>query len=205
MLRKRTRALPKQKVFIKVNHYIHCPQVRVLTDRGEMVGIMPTSEALSRAMEEEKDLVLVTEKSSPPIAKIIELSKYKYQLQQKEAEGRKKARTQDIKEMRFSPFIGDNDYESKARRVTEFLQKGHKVKLSLLFKGRQIAQKDLGFEIFKKLIAANQDWSEVEIEPKMIGMRLQAQLTPAKKSKQEETTTAAKTETVAATKTETTV
>lgn len=166
---------------------IRFPQVRVLSERGELVGIMATSEALNLARAEEKDLVLVTDKAEMPIAKIIELSKYKYQLQQKEAEGRKKARTQDTKEVRFSPFIGENDLNGKINKVLGFLQKGHKAKLTLIFKGRQMANKDQGFEIIKKVIAAAAEISDVELPPKLMGNKLMTQLMPVKKKKVTET------------------
>ena len=172
------------------NHMIRHTQVRVLTERGEMLGVMPTNQAMMKARDEDKDLVLVTDKSDTPIAKIIELSKYKYQQQQKMAEGRKKARQQDTKEVRFSPFIGENDLNAKVAKIIGFLQKGHKAKLTLIFKGRQIANKELGYEVFAKVFAATEAVSEVELTPKIMGNKLFAQLMPAKKSKSasEETT-----------------
>jgi translation initiation factor IF-3 len=187
VLRKKTKRYQPAKVFIQANHMIRFPQVRVLSERGELVGIMATSEALNLARAEEKDLVLVTDKAEMPIAKIIELSKYKYQLQQKEAEGRKKARSQDTKEVRFSPFIGENDLNGKINKVLGFLQKGHKAKLTLIFKGRQMANKDQGFEIIKKVIAAATEISDVELPPKLMGNKLMTQLMPVKKKKTTET------------------
>jgi translation initiation factor IF-3 len=144
---------------------------------------MSSTEAMALARAEEKDLVLVTEKAELPITKIIELSKYKYQLQQKQAEGRKKARLQDTKEVRFSPVIGENDLNGKINKVIGFLQKGHKAKLTLIFKGRQMANKDQGFDIIKKVIAATADYSEVELQPKLMGNKLLTQLMPVKKAK----------------------
>lgn len=163
---------------------IRFPQVRVLSERGEFVGVMSNTEAMALARAEEKDLVLVTDKGELPIAKIIELSKYKYQLQQKQAEGRKKARSQDTKEIRFTPFIGENDLNGKINKVIGFLQKGHKTKLTLMFRGRQMANKDKGNEVINKVLAATAEYGEVEIQPKLIGNKIQTQLAPAlKKSK----------------------
>ncbi len=158
-------------------------QVRVLDERGEMLGTMPTSQAMGMARDQDKDLVLVTDKSEVPIAKIIELSKYKYQQQQKLAEGRKKARSQDTKEVRFTPFIGENDLNAKISKVVGFLQKGHKAKLTLIFKGRQIANKELGYEVFRKVFAATSEIAETELLPKMMGNKLISQLMPGKKGK----------------------
>ncbi len=165
------------------NHMIRHQQVRVLTERGEMLGIMPTNQAMMMAREEDKDLVLLTDKSDVPIAKIIELSKFKYQYQQKMAEGRKKARSQDTKEVRFTPFIGENDLNAKISKVTGFLQKGHKAKLTLIFKGRQIANKELGYAVFNKIFAATAEIGELELTPRMLGNKLIAQLMPGKKGK----------------------
>src|SRR5258708_20030132 len=93
------------------NHLIQVPEVRVLTELGEMVGVMPTRDAIQKAREMEKDLILVTENPQPPIPKIISLSKYRYQLQQTKPQGRKKSKTQEIKEVRFTPFMGDGDFQ----------------------------------------------------------------------------------------------
>src|SRR5690606_38882342 len=112
---------------------IRVPEVRVLSDHGDMLGLMPTSQAIQQARDEDKDLVLVTEKANPPIAKIIELAKYKYQLQQKQAESRKKARSQETKEVRLTPFMGEGDYQTRLKKIREFLIRGDKVRLSMEF------------------------------------------------------------------------
>jgi translation initiation factor IF-3 len=174
--------------FIKANHHIRFPQVRVLTEKGEAIGVMSSAEALRKAQEADKDLVLVTDVAQPPVVKIIELSKFKYQLQQKQAENRKKAKTQDIKELRFSPFMGEQDFESRLKRVYEFLEEGNKVRLNLLFKGREIAKKEFGFEVFQRVIDRTADKAMVEIKPKLMGRKLIAQLSPANKKKKAENT-----------------
>lgn len=166
---------------VTANHMIRFPEVRVLAERGEALGVMSTSEALQRARDEEKDLVLVTDKANPPIAKIIELAKYKYQLQQKEAESRKKARSQETKEVRFTPFIGEGDFQTKLRKVTEYLEKGDKVRLSMEFRGRLITKKEFGDEVLQKVFAATSDIATIEIAPQLMGKKIMAQLMPAKK------------------------
>ena len=166
---------------MKANSQVRFPEVRVLTEHGESVGIMPSKEAFYQAKEEGKDLVLITEKAKPPIVKIIELSKYKYQLKKKEADNRKKSKNQDLKELRFTPRMGEGDFQTRLKRVVEFLEKGHKVKLSLLFKGRQIAYKDAGYELFARVFSETEEISKVEIEPKIIGRKLIAQLAPNNK------------------------
>ncbi len=170
--------------YITVNHQIRVPEVRVLNERGEMVGVMPTSQALAQAQAEQKDLVLVTEKAQPPITKIIELAKYKYQLQQRESENRKKSRTQDLKELQFSPFIGEGDLQTKLKRAHEFLGRGDKVRLTVDFKkGRQITKKEFGYELLQRIFRETAEVATVELQPQMIGKKLIAQLMPVKKAK----------------------
>ena len=157
---------------------IRATEVRVLTEHGEMVGVMSRDEALTKARDAEKDLVLINEKANPPIVKIIDLAKFKYQEQQKKAQGRKKAKTQSIKEVRFTPFMSDGDFKSRLNKVLKFLQKGDKVRLTLLFKGRAITKKEFGYDIFEKVIEATAEYSTVEVIPKMMGKKLMAQLMP---------------------------
>ena len=181
MIRKRpTKRQPK--IFIKANFNIRFPEVRVLDERGEMLGIMPTRQALELAQTEDKDLVLVTEKSQPPITKVIVLAKYKYQLQQKEAESRKKARSQEIKEVRMSPFMAEGDYQTKLKKITEYLTRGDKVRLiTTEFKGRLIAKREFGQNILEKVIQDTLELAQVEIAPQMMGKKYMAQLMPIKK------------------------
>ncbi len=184
MIRKKRQYNRPQPKFFKANHHIKYPEVRVLTEYGEMVGIMNTRDALQKAREQEKDLVIVTEKAEPPIAKIIDLAKHKYQLQQKKAEGKKKARKQDLKEIRFTPFIGEADFETRLRKITKFLEKGDKVRITVDFKkGRQITKQEFGYEMFDRVFEHVSEIAEVEIQPKMIGKKLMAQVMPKKKAK----------------------
>jgi translation initiation factor IF-3 len=173
----------QQQARVIVNHLIRVPEVRVLSEIGEMLGVMSTSAAMAMARDQGKDLVLVTENANPPIAKIIGLSKYRYQLQQKKAEGRKKAKVQEIKEIRLTPFIGEGDFQTRLRRVNEFLKKGDKVRLTLEFKGRAITKQEFGREHFDRIFAETAEIASVEIQPKLLGKKMIAQLMPIKKSK----------------------
>ena len=170
-----------QAVFVVANNRIRTPQVRVIDDQGTMLGVMDTHVAMNQAYAEDKDLVMVNDQQQPPIAKIIELNKYKYQLQQKQAASRKKAKAQDTKEVRFSPFMSDGDFESKLKKVNDFLEDGDKVKLSLFFKGRQITKKSFGDQMIARVIEATAEEAVVEIAPKLIGKKIIAQLMPKKK------------------------
>ncbi len=166
------------RVWVTANHQIRAAEVRVLDEKGGQLGVMTTKEAIERARIAEKDLVLIADKAQPPVAKIINISKYKYQQQQKDAESRKKAKAQDIKEVRFTPFMSDGDFDSRLKKVETFLKRGDKVRLSLQFKGRQITKKEFGFNMFTRVITATDDIATLEMEPKMLGKKLIAQLQP---------------------------
>ena len=182
MIRKRpTKQQPR--VFIQANHNIRVPEVRVLSEFGEMMGVMSTREALEKARDLEKDLVMVTEKAVPPIVKIIDLAKFKYQLQQKKAEGRKKARNQETKEVRMTPFMGEGDYQTKLKRIIEFLTKGDKVRITIEFRGRLITKREFGDSLIQRVFADTSELGTVEIAPQMIGKKIMAQLMPIKQKK----------------------
>ncbi|MBP7740912.1 translation initiation factor IF-3 [Candidatus Woesebacteria bacterium] len=166
---------------VTANLLIRATEVRVLTERGEMIGVMSRDEALEKARDAEKDLVLISDKATPPLVKIIDLAKFKYQEQQKKSQGRKTAKTQSIKEVRFTPFMSEGDFISRLNKVTKFLKKGDKVRLTLLFKGRAITKKEFGYDIFGKVIEATKEFSTVEVVPKLMGKKLMAQIMPTKK------------------------
>ena len=163
---------------VTANLLIRSTEVRVLTERGEMVGVMSRDEALTQARDAGKDLVLINEKATPPIVKIIDLAKFKYQEQQKKSQSRKTAKIQSIKEVRLTPFMSDGDFISRLNKVSKFLKKGDKVRLTLLFKGRAITKKESGYDIFERAIEATKEYSIVEVAPKMMGKKLMAQLMP---------------------------
>jgi len=168
------------KEYIIANYRIKFPQIRVLDDQGKMIGIMSPREAMIKAQEEGRDLVLITPEADPPVTKIIELSKHKYQLKQKQAKARKNSRSQEIKEVRFKMFMGESDVELRKKRVIKFLEAGNKVRLSLEFKGRQISKKEFAYELFSQVttLITEQGLGKLEIEPKIIGRKLIAQATP---------------------------
>lgn len=164
---------------IIANRDIRYPKVRVIDEGGEQIDIMPTQEALAKAKEEEKDLVLITAEAKPPVTKIIELSKHKYRLQQKEAEQRKSARQQETKGVRLTPFIEEADFQTRLRQVKRFLKDGDKVRVEVDFRrGRQRNKKEFGFENFERIIEATKDEAELEIKPKSIGTKIMMQLRP---------------------------
>jgi len=145
---------------------------------------MSRDEAIFKARQANLDLILVAEKAKPPVAKIIDFNKFKYQEQQKLKEGKKKDKTQDQKEIRFTPFIAQGDFATRIDRVKEFLTDGHKVKMTVKFTGRQITRKEFGFELLKK--AANQltEFGTQQTEPKLQGKLLWITIAPIKQSNQ---------------------
>ncbi|MCL2110083.1 translation initiation factor IF-3 [Microgenomates group bacterium] len=173
----------RDKIFITANQSIAAEQLRVMDEFGKPLGVMSKGEALQKARASEKDLVLITDKATPPVAKIIDLSKHKYQLSQKLSQERKKSNSQDTKEVRLTPFIDENDLQAKLNRVSEFLKRGDKVRLTMEFRGRAITHQDLGLSLMERAIAQVADISTIEIEPKMIGKKLVAGLMPKNKKK----------------------
>ncbi len=165
---------------IIANGRIRYPKVRVLDDKGDMIGVMSSKEAYNKAKAQKRDLVLITSQAKPPVVKIIELNKYKYQQQQKAAKSRKKNRAQELKEVRLTMFIGEGDLKARINRVERFLKDNNKVRLSLQFKGRQITKKQFAYELFDRVIEEmeNKELGKIEIHPKIQGRKMIAQLTP---------------------------
>jgi len=164
-----------------MNQQIRVPEVRLITETGELIGVLSKSEALQMAEEQDKDVILIAPNAAPPVAKLIQYSKYKYQQQQKKQEEKRSTKKSDIKELRLSPFIAEGDLESRIDRVREFLEDGFKVRLHVRFKGREITKKDFGADVIGRVMLAVADISTVEIPPKMQGKMMSAQLMPSGK------------------------
>ena len=159
------------KKFYKVNQYIKSQEVRVITD-GENLGVIPLAEALFKAKQQGKDLVQVTDSVIPPVCKIIDFQKFRYQEQKKDQSGKKKGKTQEIKEVRFTPFIGRGDFESRLKKIKGFLEDGDKVKITVKFTGRQITRKDFGNRVMDNALEELGDICKVEQTPKLQGKML---------------------------------
>ena len=145
---------------------------------------MSRDEAIFKARQANLDLILVAEKAKPPVAKIIDFNKFKYQEQQKLKEGKKKDKTQDQKEIRFTPFIAQGDFKTRIDRSKEFLTDGHKVKMTVKFTGRQITRKEFGFELLKKAVKQLAEFGTQQSEPKLQGKLLWITIAPLKQLKQ---------------------
>ena len=139
---------------------------------------MPLGEALFKARQKKLDLVEVAPKANPPVCKIIDFRKFKYQESKKEQAGRKKGKIKGLKEIRFTPFIAQNDYKVRVARAKEFLTEGHKLRLVVKFVGRQITRKQFGYELLKEAQKELAKVSKLESEPKFHGKLLMMTLAP---------------------------
>lgn len=178
--------MPK-KVFYKINQFIQAPELRVTDEFGKQIGVLSRSEALQKAEELEVDLVEIAPLANPPVAKLINFAKFKYQIQQKQQEDKKKTKTVEIKEIWFTPFIAKGDFDTRIRKASDYLKDGDKVKLVVKYQGRQITRKDFGDAVFNRAVEALADISKVETQPKLVGKSAFMLLAPAKKKKAEET------------------
>ena len=169
--------------FFLTNYKIPHEELRILDEFGQQIGIMSKMDAITQAKTKEKDIILITENAKPPVAKMIAFSKFKYQLDQLKSESKKKAKKQEIKEVRFRPFMGTGDFDARMKRIYEFLEDGDKVRPYVEFKGREITRKEFGFKMIEKIIDLTQDIASVELTPKMNGRKLMCQLMPVKKKK----------------------
>ncbi len=165
--------------FHRINQYIKAETVRVIDEKGGQVGVMTLAEALTKARDLGLDLVEVAETAKPPVVKLIEFSKFKYQESKKDRAGVGKS-NQDNKEIIIYPFMADNDLQVKLKRVKEFLLDGDKVKLVVKFKGREVTKKEFGEQIMARALETLKDEATVEQQPKLLGKLLIAQLKPKK-------------------------
>ena len=149
---------------------------------GQQIGIKPLPEALSLARELDLDLVEVAAQANPPVCRIMDYGKYKYEAAQKAKESRRKTTNVVIKEMKYRPKIGGGDFDTKTRKVEGFLNDGHKVKVTLTFRGREVAHPELGRKILEQVEAAVKDVGRVEIFPRIDGRNMTMVLAPDKKA-----------------------
>lgn len=156
-----------------------------------MIGVVTTREALRQAGEAGLDLVEISPNADPPVCKILDYGKYKYEQQKKASEARKKQKVVEVKEIQIRPMIGDNDYMVKLKAAKRFLEDGDKVKVVLRFRGREMAHTEIGFGLLKKMIEDLGSAAKVEFEPKMEGRQVMMVLGPVKAAAEKSAETAA--------------
>lgn len=168
------------KQFYYINQYIKDGELRVVGDGGVQYGVISKTEAMEKATELEVDLVLVAPNAKPPVAKLIDFAKFKYQQEKKEQTSKKKTSVQETKEIRLTPFMAENDLNTRIKKAQKFLTGNDKVRFSVWFHGRQITRKQFGFDVLKTAMAKLGDLAMVEQEPKFRGKILQMTVKPAK-------------------------
>ncbi|MGB5921781.1 MAG: translation initiation factor IF-3 [Syntrophobacteria bacterium] len=174
-LRKEGRKINKH---INVNLKIRAPQVRLIGVDGSQLGIVPLEEALERATEEKMDLVEVAPKATPPVCKIMDYGKYKYMQSKKLQEAKKKQTIIQIKEVKIRPKTEEHDYQFKLRHIKRFLGENNKAKITIMFRGREIAHSQLGLKVLERIIADTEEESVVEQTPKLEGRNMTMILAP---------------------------
>ena len=151
----------------RVNEEIRVPQVRLIDDAGEMQGVMTAREAQSRAFAAGLDLVEISPNADPPVCKILDYGKFKYEQQKKKNEAKKKQKVVEIKEVKVRPNIDENDYQVKLRAMKTFIEEGDKVKVTLRFRGREMAHQDIGVRVLERIRADLEASTKVESMPRM--------------------------------------
>ena len=150
---------------------------------GAQIGIKPLPEALSFARELDLDLVEVADKANPPVCRVMDYGKYKYETAQKAKESRRKSTNVSIKEMKYRPKIGGGDFDTKTRKVEKFLSEGHKVKVTIMFRGREMAHPELGKRILDRVADQVAHTARVEVVPKLDGRNMVMVLAPDKRAR----------------------
>ena len=164
-----------------MNDRIRCPEVRLIGAEGENVGVVSPERALELAENAGLDLVEISPNAEPPVCKIMDFGKYKYEQQKRESEARKKQKIIEIKEIKFRPGTDTHDYDVKMRNVFKFLENGDKVKITLRFRGREMAHLNLGRELLERVAEDVQEMGKVENMPKMEGRQMTMMIGPITK------------------------
>jgi len=164
----------------RVNDRIETPEVRLVGEDGEMIGVVRLREALDRAREAGLDLVEVSPTAKPPVCKILDFGKFKYEAQKRANAARKKQRVIEVKEIKMRPGIDDNDYNIKMKKIRHFLEEGDKVKVTMRFRGRELSHQNLAMNILTKVRDEVADLGKVEQFPKMEGRQMVMVMAPLK-------------------------
>ncbi|HJT40083.1 MAG TPA: translation initiation factor IF-3 [Rhizorhapis sp.] len=169
---------PPPKSGPRYNEFITVPKVRVIDDEGENLGVMFTQEAMERAYEIGLDLVEVSPTADPPVCKFLDIGKFKYEAQKKANIARKTQKTQELKEIKMRPNIDDHDYDTKMKKVHDFIGDGDKVKITLRFRGRELSHQQLGMQLLQRVAENVAEVAKVEAYPRMEGRQMLMVLAP---------------------------
>ena len=162
----------------RINNDITVPKVRLIDADGEMLGVFGTKQAIEKAAEAGLDLVEISPNAEPPVCKILDYGKFKYEQQKKANEAKKKQKVVDVKEIKLRPGIGDHDYEVKLRAAKKFIEQGDKLKVTLRFRGREMAHIQLGMDVLKRMQGDLEGLAKVDQHPKTEGRQIMMLLSP---------------------------
>ena len=176
-------ALPAAKDGPRINEEIRSREVQLIDTTGHNHGPTPIQTALEMAQTAGLDLVEIAPNSTPPVVKILDYGKYKFQAQKKAAEARKKQKVVEVKEIKLRPMIDDHDYQVKMRSMERFFEEGDKVKITLRFRGREMAHQEIGFQVVKKFVQALVLYGHPDAEPKLIGRGIHVMVSPLPRNK----------------------
>ena len=171
-------APPQKEEGYRINHRIDAREVRLIGEDGANVGVVPTRQAMMMAEEANLDLVEISPDAKPPVCKILDYGKFKFQEQKKAAEARKKQKVIEIKEIKMRPMIDDHDYDVKMRAIRRFFEEGDKVKITLRFRGREMAHQELGQQLLDRVKKDTAETAKVESEPRFEGRQIVMVLAP---------------------------
>ena len=169
---------PPVKSGPRYDNFIQSPKVRVIDDEGENLGVMFTREAIEQAAEVGLDLVEISPNADPPVAKFLDVGKFRYEAQKKANAARKNQKTQEIKEIKMRPNIDDHDYDVKMRAIHKFIGEGDKVKVTLRFRGRELSHQQLGMNLLKRVQEDTAEDAKIEAYPRMEGRQMLMVLSP---------------------------
>ena len=176
---------PPERDTTRINERIRVPEVRLIDDEGQQVGILKTPDALKYAQERDLDLVEVAPEARPPVCRVLDYSKYKYELAQKQKAARKHQQQITIREIKFRPKIAQHDYDTKKGHVTRFLKHKDKVKITIMFRGREQAHPERGRALLQRLFEDLEGLAVIESEPLQEGRNMSMMLAPGKEAGKE--------------------
>jgi translation initiation factor IF-3 len=171
---------PPERDTTRINDRIRVPEVRLIDENGEQLGIVPTPQALERARENDLDLVEIAPTAKPPVTRILDYSKYKYEQEQRKKAARRHQQQVTVREMKLRPKIATHDYETKKGHILRFLGQNNKVKVTIMFRGREQAHPERGEALLRKLAAELQELATIESEPNQEGRNMTMMLAPLK-------------------------
>ncbi len=173
-------APPTRDTGPRVNERVRAPEIRLIGAEGENIGVITPEKAMALAVQAGLDLVEISPNAVPPVCKIMDFGKYKYETQKKESEARKKQKIIEIKEIKFRPNTDTHDYDVKMRSVIKFLEGGDKVKITLRFRGREMAHADLGRKLLERVAGDVTEFGKIEAIPRLEGRQMVMMINPIK-------------------------